>query len=277
MTTALIPSEHLYWGIVEQERTTTAAARLFAWERFLPEPVEGLVVREVRLDRRRWLLVGAATSTIAQRLHEPDAATAWSLVPDRIPDHIRAQVGEIDPARFDLRRGPFEPVRRRRLRQALLAIAWVGGLACPFALTVGLERRAALARSESDSIARQDAVRGQQVLAEPITAGVPLDAALTMATRQIDLLAEAVKEPYPSADQLLGALLALWPSGDLRVGEIRVHEHRITLTLVNPEPTGGAALRATLASIVVAPGRLVLDPAIPSDSTQLTWTWDKSP
>lgn len=273
MTTARIRCEALYWGIIQQEDDLGATARRYAWERLLPEPVEGLVVRELRLDRRRWLLVGAPAGVLAQRLGDADAASAWSLIPDRIPEHIRAQAPDADPARLDLRRGAFEPPLRRRLRRLLLAAGWIGWIGVASALAVGLERRTAAVTSEAAVRAARDEIEARRILGGSVAEGVPLDAALTMATRHVDLLAPAMERRHPAADHLLGALLARWPAAGLRVTDIAVSGNRVLVGLMDPAPDAIAALRADLAQVAVGGGLLRLEPG----ADGLAWSWEPTP
>lgn len=255
----LLAEREFYWTIVEGGTIgdpNAAAARMAldeAFEKDLPEPFDGLVVRYASLPTA---VVGCAIR--ADRARAALGAGAVVLRPGELPTAIRERAGDRATqvlGELNFLVDEFEPgeiaglrVARRRILLAgaaasLLLVA--GGL---WLRSEGLERHSERARAVTSSTLL-DALPTR-------SGGLGAEAAAIRLQRELEHLerargAEAAKARLRDAADGLAALLAAWPKElETRVGSVQVAATQITLTVDVPDAGAAEVLSTALQGVV---------------------------
>lgn len=254
----VLDERDFYWTVVDGHASgdlNGPLARIAldeAFERDLPEAIEGLVVRYAPL---RDGVVGCALRVERARA----ALEAGTLVmrPRSLPMPIRAAVSgrPADVVRsLNVLVGEFEPVAivklrvvRRRLLQAGATAALVL-VACGLGIAAkGLERRAANAAELASTVL---------VNALPATGErVGPDAARRRLQGELDRLerargSEAEKARLPDAADGLASVLSAWPKDvETRVSSVQVAATQITLSVEVPDAATAETLSAALRGV----------------------------
>lgn len=254
----LLAEREFYWTFIEGTpvgNPAAAAARISlddAFEKDLPEPLEGLVVRYAPLPNA---IVGCAMQS--ERVRTALDAGALVLRPRELPAAIREHAGEKAAhilAELNFLVGEFEPAAIARLHVARRRIL-LAGAAASFLLVAGgfwlrsqgLERHSERARA----IAGATLVDALSTRAE----GLGAEAAALQLKRELEHLerargAEAEKARLRDAAEGLTALLATWPKDlETRVGSVQVAATQITLTVDVPDARAAEALSAALQGV----------------------------
>lgn len=250
------------WGVLPatagRKRPDTRSLS-FQFERVLPFPVERLQCAFHHLADGRTVAVGLPREEVAHRRHS--APTAWTLIPDRVPERICA-LG-IDPtvhAHLNLLTGNCESLRRRRYRTSLVAI-WMAGCAIATGcLVLAAEHRRSTIATQIAALEREET--DIATTAVPISADnrtLPPAARLLQAFRRISSTSTATNS---SADAvlILDLLWRAWPSGTaITIREVRVQPRRLTVSGTLADP-------GILRTLAASTGQL--------SSPSGTWRWE---
>jgi hypothetical protein len=223
------PSRHLrwpagsfYWALLD---TLTMPRRFgirgireiryeqlgYLFERSLPLPIDDVHSVYARTDAsNRYIACGVDKSRLGNGL-PLDAVT---LAPETIPQWLTPAADGVQPDRFNLLVGDFEPTPARGLRRRIVVESVVLALAFVVTIVLGFERRTAAIHEEIQRLESQRSALLDEVLATSSTpAHLTPDVRLTSElrtlrqTRKVDLPV-AVEN---SAAMTLGNLLAHWP------------------------------------------------------------------
>lgn len=206
---ATIPADLLYWGYLPPGGPADGEAQRYRFERVLPVPVESVHLASTRLPDGGTLLVGIEPERLRARL-AGDAATAWEVLPDGLPDYLAALPAS-SVLRLDLRHGAFEAPARWRVRcRVAIALQVLLGAAAVLVM-VGVERRVANDAQRVAAVRAQARQAVVQVLpAVGSGAQSPTQSPsqrLTMELRRLEL---AVRDPAAVDGDLAPVLEAVW-------------------------------------------------------------------
>ncbi len=254
----VLGEREFYWTVIDSHAggdPNGPVARMAldeVFERDLPEPIEGLVVRYAPL---RNAVVGCAINV--ERARAALEAGALVLHPRTLPTPIRAAVSgqPADIARsLNVLVGELEPgaivalrVARRRLLQAGATAALVL-VAC--GLWIGakeLERRAANAAAmASTALVNALPATGERVGAD--AARRRLQSELNQLERARGVEAERAR--LPDAADGLAAVLSAWPMDlETRVNSVQIAATQITLSVDLPDAAAAETLSAALRAV----------------------------
>lgn len=254
----LLPTRDFYWTVIEgatdedPNRPTVRVTLDEAFERDLPEPIEGLVVRYASLPHavigcalppeRARAALESGTLVLRPRSLPPPIR---DLSGDRSPDVLRALnflVDEFEPA----------PITAMRIARRRLLLA---GAAASLAVCAGgfWLRSNGLERDAEQSTAQANATRMRALSAADQGTG-PDDATLRL-QRELQHLErargeEAEKARLRDAADGLAAFLAVWPKHmETRVGSLQVAATQITLNVEVPDAAAAEALSTALQGV----------------------------
>ena len=136
-----------YWGVLNASslpRRKNSLKQLgYLFETYLPVPLEQVHAMYLKLPAAsgsivggRWLACGMQIDELQLQI-EKAGSLAMTLCPASLPSVVEQT---IDPDRFNLLNGPFEPQRLRALRRYWAVELIVAFLICGVLLSVGLER-----------------------------------------------------------------------------------------------------------------------------------------
>jgi hypothetical protein len=255
----LLPEREFYWAVIEGGSTgdpNAPAARMAldeAFERDLPEPFDGLVVRYAPIPTA---VVGCAIR--ADRARAALDAGAVVLRPRELPAAIRERAGDRASSvlgELNILVGEFEPAVIAGLRVARRRILLAGAAASLLLVAGGLWLRSeGLERHSERALARASTTL---LDALPTRAGgLSGEAAALRLQRELEHLkrargAEAEKARLRDAADGLAALLAAWPNDvETRVASVQVAATQITLTVDVPDAGSAETLSKALQGVV---------------------------
>lgn len=254
----LLPERDFYWTLIDGAPVgdpNAAAARMSLDEDFekdLPEPFEGLVIRYAPLANA---VVGCAMR--AERVRAALDAGAVILRPKDLPSAIRERAGS--HASHVLRQlnflvDEFEPesitalhIARRRLMLAGVAATLAMIASGLWLRSNGLDRRA-----DQNTALASEALRSALPIGDE---GISPDAARLRLQQELRHLerargAEAEKARLRDATDGLASLLVAWPKDmETRVSSLQIAATQITLNVEVPDAAAAEALTAALRSV----------------------------
>lgn len=215
-------------GIPSSERVTEERLRFFL-EPDLPEPLDEVHAVFHPLGGRRWLACAVRRDLLEREVPE----SAVTLVPDSVPEALRAAIGEaVEPAALQLLVGPYEARAVRSARLRVLGVVAAALLLTLGAVLYGLEQRIALRDARVEKLRLNRASRVEDALGPP-PPGQALPPELRLlaelrALRQTRRQGDALAAPFDATDAL-AQLLSAWPESlatrtdSLIVTEAAVH------------------------------------------------------
>lgn len=281
--TASIDAHLLYWTRLPPETGPAEAQQeQYRFERVLPVPVESLHVVSARLPDGGALLVGIEPDRLRAHLAQRQEVSAdtWTLLPDRLPDHLAASETAAALADLNLLQGPFEPERRRRSRRRRDVAAGLGLALALVAALVGIERQVAAQGLASEDLRRQ----GRKLLAQalgPASGPLPKASLLTQELRRLEQAAHSPMATPLDTARILQQLWTAWPA-DLRTQVETISLAPDRLVIRGSVPTLADAELVAKASPVISTGEAVFR-AAPLQAEQtargamflLTWHLDR--
>jgi hypothetical protein len=255
------PADRFFWAVIAThglpsslvQGTRHRRQRLdYLVEGDLPLPLRQLQIVYTTIDRK---------TTLACALPRPafgEVDGAHSLCPDSVPEFLGVSV---DPRRFNMLVGDYEPLVVQRERRRWRALALVLLVTCVVLAAIGAERR--IRSFQEDE--RQAIQRTADCYASLGFAGDPgLSAArLTAELREMEATAaaQATDGMVSHATPLLASLLAAWPS-ELPAGfeTLIIGPDSITITATVETPTSAQqladSLRAAASGYSMSPPQL---------------------
>jgi len=192
----------VFWSIIEARGVKAGPIPDGLWpllEDDLPVSAEQVFAVGAPLDQDRLLVCAALKDEITAA-----AGTSESLTPDEIPEWVGIR---IDPARFNMLVGSFEPRAKRVARQHRRLRAAAAVLIAAIFVAVGLERRARAWNTETD---RCNAAALPTLAPISTSLGWGRDD-LAMELKQRRESAPLTVKVPPDASLVIASILGRWP------------------------------------------------------------------
>ncbi|MFG0259454.1 MAG: hypothetical protein ACF8LK_03795, partial [Phycisphaerales bacterium JB041] len=209
-----LPADRFYWGVLHAEalprRARSPKEQLgYLFESVLPVSVDTIQAAYVPVGPDRVIACGMPLAD----LHALTAHPWLALSPEALPDFVRSALTQpVEPSRFNLLTGEFEPLDARRHRRRVTWVACATMLLCAALFAAAHSRRATLARQYADALESATTQVYSRVLPDAGGA-LPPAARLTAELRALDRT-----RAVPSSESLpaeitppLAAVLASWP------------------------------------------------------------------
>lgn len=234
-----LPADRFYWGVLDASalprRARSTPEQLgYLFESVLPVAVDTIHAVYVPIGTDRVLACGISRDDL-----HGHAAQGWlTLSPEAVPGFINETLDEpIDPGRFNLLVGAFEPRQIRLHRRRTTLIACTAILLCTGLIIAGQARRAARLLENARALESSTAEVYSAVL-PPSTSPLPPSARLTAELRLLDRTrGTASPESGPmEVTPSLAAMLASWPNDlYLTTDSLSASSAAITLSVRLPD------------------------------------------